>query len=463
MKMDAFRLGNRMQAAALLLALVGTEKAIAQGRSRPDAAKIKANVEDLERERQLRAQEELERLRLRRVDMASKAQYARQWILSNYTFDAYSVIRELPENLLDSSQAATPQAKIKMEKRLGKLQEQRADIVARIARGRLGEDAMLGQLLSRNSAMNGAIAKGRAANFFLRKCGAAAYDHALYREMTRQKQSLSEPQRPPSLLEQGSAEVVVLDERITRHIRYLQGDVGNKESGRLNEGPLDLAWPAFLRRDEFKSQREAIEKARDNAVAELRAGKPVSNTAADKLLDAVNSLLKRVTQEKRKRIHTMPGEEIWSWVLAEQHAKLLMGGAYRFIEARDAEDVLVETFKSGTIEELMAFMHRNKLEFAPADGNGQSAYGKIVEMMIRYYHDLEALRAAVADLGDAKDQESALAELGLSNATPGGNQPRLGEEGAKAVLDEFQEFDASQPANKAGSNQPKKAIGKATK
>jgi hypothetical protein len=440
---------GRTIAVSIVAALaVAAEVGHAQENPRPDPSKIKAAVDELERERQLRAQQELERLRLRRVDLASKAKYARQWILSNYDFDAYSVIRELPEKLLDTSQAATPSAKIKMEKALGSLQEQRTRIVKRIARERLGEDAMLGQLLDRKTAMNGAISNGRAANFFLRKCGAAAYDHALYREMTKKRESLSEPQRPPSLLEQGSADRVVLDEKITRHIRYSQGSVGNKESGRLNDGPLDLAWPAFLRRDAFKSQREAIEKARDKALAELQSGKPVSNTAADQLLDAVNSLMKHVIVEKRKRLRTAPGEEIWSWVLAERHAKLLMGGAYRFIEARHAEDVLTETFKSGTIEELMAFMHRNSLEFAPADGNGQAAYKLITEMMIRYYHDLEALRAAVAELGDAKDQEAALVELGLSNPGPGGNQPRLGEAGAQAVLDEFKEFDARQANGK---------------
>lgn len=423
----------------------------AQGPARPDPAKIKAAVEDLERERQLRAQEELERLRLRRVDLASKAQYARQWILSNYDFDAYSVIRELPTALLDPKQAATKGSKKATEESLARLQKQRTRIVERIARERLGENAMLGSLLGRDSKMNGAIANGRALNFFMTKLGAAAFDHALYVEVTARTQSLGAPERPASLLDQGSAGTVVLDEKITRHIRYSRGVVGNKETGRLKQGPLDLAWPAFLRRDVFKSYRDAIEKARDKAVKELQSGEPVSNNTADQLLEAVNGLMKRVNEEKRKRLEVAPGEEINSWFLAQRHAKLLMGGAYQFIEARQADDVVSETFKTGTIEELIAFMYRNNLQFAPADANGQSAYKTITEFMIRYFHDLEALRAGVASLGNSKEQEAALVELGLPNPAQSGSQPRVGEEGAKAVLDEFKEFDAKQP----NSVQPK--------
>src|SRR5262249_5791001 len=138
----------------------------------------------------------------------------------------------------------------------------------------------------------------------------------------------------------------------------------------------------------------------------------------------------------------------YSWKLAEDHAKKLIGGAYRLCEALGPNDVLTETFKSGTIEELMAFMHRNDLEFDPADGNGQAAYNRITRMMIRYYHDLEALRAAVTELGDSKDQEAALADLASGGSSSGGTLPRTGEEGAKALLDEFKEFDAKEEKGK---------------
>lgn len=62
--------------------------------------------------------------------------------------------------------------------------------------------------------------------------------------------------------------------------------------------------------------------------------------------------------------------------------------------------------------------------------------------MICYYHDLQSLRAAIAEAGSSAELESSLAEL----ATPGpvGARPALiGEEGARAVLEEFRKFDGS--------------------
>jgi hypothetical protein len=303
-------------------------------------------------------------------------------------------------------------------------------------------DAFLFRLLSRDEATKGAISRGSALNFFLEKLGAPAFDHALYRELTKQKQSLAGPQRPEKLLTQGSEGEFVLDESTTGHIRYTRGSTGAKLTGRLNEGPLDLAWPAVLRSEGFTPLTRRIEKARDKALDELRSGKPVSSAAGDELLEAVNSLCRRLTAEKLKN----SGNELWRWVLAERHGKLLMGGAYRLVEARTLDDAVVDTFKSGTIEELLAFMHRHNLRFAEADANGESAYNSIAEMMIRYYSDLEALRGAVAEelklMGGG--HEGALMELTLGNPAKAEPPPELGEKGAEVVLDELKKFDKSQ-------------------
>jgi hypothetical protein len=433
---------------SLWLMILSAGNVSAQTRVRPDPGQIRSVVENLEKERQIRASEELERLRMRRVDLASRTHYARQWILSNYEFDSLSIIRELPSELsgLDGQRNPVGGQKSAAAAAADRLKQQRAGIVAGIARARLAEDKMLGLLLDRKSQMNGAIASGRALNFFLAKLSPAAFDHALYRQMIQLPGTASESAAgsppPAGLLDDGRSTAITLDEGVIRHVRYTRGLNQVQETGRLNKGPLDLEWPRILRREEFSAAREAIQKSRDAAVSELKAGGPVSNATADQLLSGVKRLSKQVSDARLAWMKTGPPEESVSWRGAEVHARLLISGAYRLIEATHADDVLTETFSGGTIEELMAFMYRNHLQFAPADSNGTLAYKTILEQMIYYYHDLQSLRAAIAEVGSSAELESSLAEL----ATPGpvGAMPALiGEEGARAVLEEFRKFDES--------------------
>jgi hypothetical protein len=440
----------------------------AERKARPDPDDYRTAVESLERERQQQALAELERLRGRRQEIEVRAQYARQWVLSHYEFDMYSMIREpqaqdakineyLKQTEADERSGLTGQADPEVVEKYatGELKRRRLEfspkrmrynILKQLEAKQVQRDAFLFRLLSRDEATKGAIARGSALNFFLEKLGAPAFDHALYRELTKNKQSLAGPQRPEKLLNQGSEGEYVLDESITRHIRYTRGSTGAKLTGRLNEGPLDLAWPAVLRSDSFGPLTRRIEKARDKALEELKSGKPVSSAAGDELLDAVNSLFRRLTAEKLKNA----GNELWRWVLAERFAKILMGGAYRLVEARTVDDVVVETFKAGTIEELLAFMHRHNLRFAEADANGESAYNSIAEMMIRYYADLEALRGAVAEelklMGGG--HEGALMELSLGDPAKAGPPPELGEKAAASVIEDLKEFDKKQKTGK---------------
>jgi hypothetical protein len=449
-------------AAAMALAVLSASIG-AQEKRFPDPEKIKSVVEELEKERQQQALKELEKLRGRRQEIEVRAQYARQWILSHYEFDMYSLIRE-PQ--VQDDRIAKDSKQRQADDESGLLKAADPDYVEKLATGelrrrnvefspkrmrynimkqlearRLQRDAFLFRLLSRDEATKGAIARGTALNFFLEKLGAPAFDHALYREMTKQKQSLADPQKPAKLLNQGSEGDYSLAESITRHIRYTRGSTGAKLTGRLNEGPLDLAWPAVLRSDGFASMTRRIEKARDKALDELRSGKPIGSAAGDELLEAVNSLNRRVASEKKSS-----GHDLWRWVLAERFVKILMGGAYRLVEARTLDDVVVDTFKAGTIEELLAFMHRNNLRFAEADANGEPAYSTIAEMMIRYYADLEALRSAVTEelklMGGG--HEAALTDLSLGDPAKPAPPPELGEKGADAVLDELKNFDKGQ-------------------
>jgi len=448
-----------------------------------DPDEIRSTVDALEQERQRQALQELERLRARRNEIEVRAQYARQWVLSHYQFDMYSVIRE-PQ--AQDARIADVASQRKLDKESGLLDDlpqqdreryakgekkrrnfefspkrMRYNVMKRLEARQIDRDAFLFRLLDRDAATKGSISRGTALNFFLERLGPPAFDHTLYRETTMRQSSLASPQRPAKLLNQGSAGDFVLDESVTRHIRYSRGLIGPKLTGRLSEGPLDLAWPSVLRGDKFTSTTQRIEKAKDQAVAELRAGKPVSGDTADELLEAVNSLYRKVSGEKIKA----SGDEIGRWVLAERFGKLLIGGAYRLVEARSEQDVVVNGFKTGTIEELLAFMHRNSLQFAEADANGEAAYNTIAEMMIRYYADLEALRSAVAEelklMGGG--HEGALMELSLGDPMKEAQPPALNADGAATVIDELKNFDKTQggkkPAGKAVPGNGKKPGG----
>jgi hypothetical protein len=158
---------------------------------------------------------------------------------------------------------------------------------------------------------------------------------------------------------------------------------------------------------------------------ELRRGQPVSANLADDLLTAARDLLDAVKSEKEntmREIRANGGAERaradwFRYNLAEKHAKILLAGAYRLIEARVVEDVSLPPLEADangvTIEKALAYMHENNLYFNPADLNGQVAYHKIFEMMTRYYIDLCMLKNMEEGAAALRAEENRLSQIML--------------------------------------------------
>ena len=265
----------------------------------------------------------------------------------------------------------------------------------------------------------GAIKSGEALNVFLRECGPVAFEHSFYRRIANPAGGDGKGEK--QLLDQ-----LVLDyklpEEVTRHILHRKGLIGSKLSGRLNQGPLNLDWPLVLRADQFKANRVEIEKLRNNVLAELKKGHPVSNVTADKLLKETEDFLKKVRKEAKKQIMASNGSSraFQPYNEAVKFSEVLVAGAYRFVEGFSLGDVTFEKFEGGNIEDLLAYMHRNNLEFIRSDVNGESAYFMLFDMLTRYYVDLYALKLAIAEeyktLGKMKEDEASLRDIAFGNS-----------------------------------------------
>ena len=105
-------------------------------------------------------------------------------------------------------------------------------------------------------------------------------------------------------------------------------------------------------------------------------------------------------QNIRKNGQNVRAQSDWlRYHSAEEHVRLLLAGAYRFIEAHTLADVSLPPLNDkgpATVEQLLTYMHQNSLRFSPADANGQTAYNTIFELMSRYYIDLRQLKLDTA-------------------------------------------------------------------
>jgi hypothetical protein len=271
-------------------------------------------------------------------------------------------------------------------------------------------EQMLYRLLQLRNQSGGLIANGDALNFFVELCGASAFAHTFYRTTSAGKKAQDDS--ADAFLSR-LTDQYLLPPEVLRHIRYQRGLSGPKLSGRLNQDPLDVTWPAILKRS-LSKRTDDIERRREEILRQLRANRAVSPEAADGLLDAVRDLLAAMHDEeevlmqeiRRNGTNTRAQRAQGDWLryhAAEAHVRVLLAGAYRLIEARGIADVSVPPLddKNGvTVEKLLTYMHENNLRFSPSDLNGQTAYNSIFELMSRYYIDLAQLK-----LQTAKDEQ----------------------------------------------------------
>jgi hypothetical protein len=364
---------------------------------------VKERVVALEAQRRRDAAFELQQLQQKRQTLEARIEYARRTVLQS--FDVYE--RGLIPNPPPTSKRT----------RSGKV------IEGFFERSKRQREQKLYRLLEFREKSGGLIASGGALNFFVELCGPSAFAHDFYRTANKGK-----PDPNDNFLNQ-LVNQFLLQPAVLEQIRYQRGLTGPKLSGRLNQPPLDVNWPAILNRS-LKKRTDDIERRREAVLLELKNKAGVSPETADGLLDAVRDLLtamhgleEALMQDIRKNGQNVRAQSDWlRYHSAEEHVRLLLAGAYRLIEAHTLADVSLPPLNDkgpATVEQLLTYMHQNNLRFSPADANGQTAYNTIFELMSRYYIDLRQLKLDTAQneqrVEGLRAEEAEVKEVALGN------------------------------------------------
>jgi hypothetical protein len=122
----------------------------------------------------------------------------------------------------------------------------------------------------------------------------------------------------------------------------------------------DKNWPAPLRAEEFKPEREAYQKAVDDALAEDKDGGTLKPETVARVRGAVSDLYAKVDQ-------TIPKTKQPDHLQAINYLKGL-AGLSRMLERSNVDAVLAELAKieNTTVGNLVAFMHAYNLRFDAA-------------------------------------------------------------------------------------------------
>jgi len=136
-------------------------------------------------------------------------------------------------------------------------------------------------------------------------------------------------------------------------------------------------WPAPLQAESFKPEREAYQKAVDDALAEDKEGTIKPETVA-RVRSAVAALYRKVDE-------TIPKTQKPEYTQAINYLKGL-AGLSRMLEKPNVEAVLAELEKvqTTTAGNLLAFMHTYNLRFAPATTPKQRAiYRELMPALVQ--------------------------------------------------------------------------------
>lgn len=150
-------------------------------------------------------------------------------------------------------------------------------------------------------------------------------------------------------------------------------------------------WPAVLRSDTYKPEREAYQKAVDDALAEDKDGGTLKPETVARVRNAVNDLYAKVDA-------TIPKTQQPDHLQAMNYLKGL-AGLSRMLERSNVDSVLAELSKieNTTVGNLVAFMHAYNLRFDAARTPKQVAV----------YRDLYPLMVAARDKIVGKPTENA--------------------------------------------------------
>ncbi|HEX7376724.1 MAG TPA: hypothetical protein VF278_06405 [Pirellulales bacterium] len=379
-------------------------------------------VAETEALRRKEAAEELEQLRERISTQEARVKYMRRWTQITFQLEERNLI-------------SRPRT---VSRYLQRLENQR--------------ETTKHVLLQFGEQSRGGIVRGTALNFFVDQCGPAAFELS-YRRLLGPKAAPDGGDEIERELLNGLSKNYTIDESMLRHLRYRQGSIGAKLTGRINRVPLDLdELPLVLRQSEYTAQIDLVRSFRDHAIKELTEGKPISEQTTRHLIGALDDLNIAVQTETNKRAKQGSAAYL-PYSDAVRHLKMLATGAKRLVEAQRREDVILDEFNGGNIEDLLAFMYRNNLHFHESDKNGEPTYRFVFELLAKYYTDLCAMQQAAADaaseLGALRAQEQKLEDIKLGVALSNLQKADLLGKGADAVAAAFGAYAKQQEAKRA--------------
>jgi hypothetical protein len=147
----------------------------------------------------------------------------------------------------------------------------------------------------------------------------------------------------------------------------------------------NIPWPLLLRRKEYKDERDAIKKLLDQAKQEvLRDGGAAAETL-DELRDRLNGLSQRIDQQARA---DRPDACSPSDYIRARRSLSDLQAAVQMLEQPEAKYYL-NALEGKTVAELVSYMKKNGLSFAPATAGCERAYIALHRALADEYNRVE--------------------------------------------------------------------------
>jgi hypothetical protein len=249
-------------------------------------------------------------------------------------------------------------------------------------RWQVQRDREIYQFLQFPEKSSGAIESGRALNALMDRIGAAAFQNSEARRI-----------KPDSVFPlSDSSGYTRVDPALAEQIIWQENVMGAKLVGQGSRGPLDMDWPAVLREDRWKEHRQLCDNAIKRAVEEIASSSGLSSKTDARLRAAIAALRTDFADYRGEWIRTQHvsvdgGLELQRIFEGTRHIMKLVMGASQLVELTSYQTIGREPFRSGTIEDYMAYLQRHNLRFAPAGRGHRTAYHQVFTMMVRYYLD----------------------------------------------------------------------------
>lgn len=195
----------------------------------------------------------------------------------------------------------------------------------------------------------------------------------------------------------------IVEQKITADVVRNLNLVVNIPGNKINDDFFDIVWPPILRSGEFDEVRRRFEAARLAAVKDLEKGDYVSNDNMKEMNDCLDELKRKL---RALRPAPEPGKKVMGGSRTGEEAEALgvikrLGTAsLQMFKARRIDDVKPPEFPGGTIQDFLAFMHRNNLRFGRVDRNDFSrsrSHIAMAELLRLHYFDLKVLDIALSN------------------------------------------------------------------